>query len=193
MRKTSVYSKSGCTTCKRRRKKCDERKPVCSSCLRLNLVCNYTSDKGQSGETRGLVTLGVHELYQSPNIGRSLPQLHFRNPEEAQALWSAPASSVAFFAPGCRLAVEDLSVMWQLMWQEDLPRNAMIACFTHFRGRPGNFGNTDCVAYGRALRELYRKSCKESLTNEDILILLTGINFLGLIDVCACLLHVRTS
>lgn len=34
-------SRNGCFMCKRRKKKCDEKKPVCSTCRRLNIQCSY--------------------------------------------------------------------------------------------------------------------------------------------------------
>lgn len=36
-------SKSGCLTCRYRRKKCDERKPNCSSCARSEVKCDWPS------------------------------------------------------------------------------------------------------------------------------------------------------
>ncbi|KAL7664983.1 Zn(2)-C6 fungal-type domain-containing protein [[Candida] zeylanoides] len=35
-------SRNGCSTCKRRRIKCDEHKPTCMKCQHLGLVCGYT-------------------------------------------------------------------------------------------------------------------------------------------------------
>ncbi|CCD22730.1 Lys14p NDAI_0A05750 [Naumovozyma dairenensis CBS 421] len=35
------YSRNGCTECKRRRMKCDETKPICWQCARLNRECVY--------------------------------------------------------------------------------------------------------------------------------------------------------
>ena len=40
-RKTHVKSRSGCDSCKRRRKKCDERLPICSCCFEQGLSCRY--------------------------------------------------------------------------------------------------------------------------------------------------------
>ncbi|KAL4997215.1 fungal-specific transcription factor domain-containing protein [Aspergillus recurvatus] len=38
------WSRSGCLTCKRRRKRCDEAKPNCHNCTRLGLICEgYSS------------------------------------------------------------------------------------------------------------------------------------------------------
>lgn len=37
----SKRSKSGCLNCKKRKKKCDEIKPICTGCLNRNLVCEY--------------------------------------------------------------------------------------------------------------------------------------------------------
>lgn len=34
-------SRNGCFTCKQRKKKCDEVKPVCGHCKRLGFICNY--------------------------------------------------------------------------------------------------------------------------------------------------------
>lgn len=40
-RRTHAKSRLGCFTCKRRRVKCNEGRPVCSSCRRLGLRCEY--------------------------------------------------------------------------------------------------------------------------------------------------------
>ena len=40
---TIKRDKSGCLTCKQRRKKCDEVKPKCADCRRLNLTCSWPS------------------------------------------------------------------------------------------------------------------------------------------------------
>ncbi|KAG0687263.1 hypothetical protein C6P40_002576 [Pichia californica] len=34
-------SKSGCINCRKRKKKCDEIKPICTGCLNRNIVCEY--------------------------------------------------------------------------------------------------------------------------------------------------------
>lgn len=41
--KKRKYSREGCEECKRRKMKCDEGKPYCYNCSRLNKVCNYKS------------------------------------------------------------------------------------------------------------------------------------------------------
>lgn len=41
-RKGKGRSRGGCVTCKQRRKKCDENRPVCGACSRLDLRCQYT-------------------------------------------------------------------------------------------------------------------------------------------------------
>ncbi|KAL2858716.1 fungal-specific transcription factor domain-containing protein [Aspergillus pseudodeflectus] len=38
-REGAKWTRSGCLTCKRRRKRCDEAKPSCQSCMRLGLAC----------------------------------------------------------------------------------------------------------------------------------------------------------
>ncbi|KAH7325562.1 fungal-specific transcription factor domain-containing protein [Stachybotrys elegans] len=40
-----MKSSNGCANCRRRRKKCDERRPICGDCARLNLHCLPRSDQ----------------------------------------------------------------------------------------------------------------------------------------------------
>jgi hypothetical protein len=40
-RRSHVKSKLGCSTCKNRRVKCNEARPVCAQCSRLGLECTY--------------------------------------------------------------------------------------------------------------------------------------------------------
>ncbi|KAL3463443.1 fungal-specific transcription factor domain-containing protein [Aspergillus heterothallicus] len=41
----SIRSFDGCWTCRLRRKKCDERRPVCVTCATLHITCHYSRDK----------------------------------------------------------------------------------------------------------------------------------------------------
>lgn len=47
--KKTFRSTTGCLSCKRRKKKCDETKPICGACNRLNLDCVYKSCNSNSG------------------------------------------------------------------------------------------------------------------------------------------------
>lgn len=60
-RRCDKRSRNGCLTCKKRRVKCDEHRPKCTNCLRLNLPCSY-----------GLVLLWEDEaLAKGISFGRS--------------------------------------------------------------------------------------------------------------------------
>lgn len=41
-RKYHLKSRNGCLTCKKRRVKCDETRPLCTKCTNMKLVCGYT-------------------------------------------------------------------------------------------------------------------------------------------------------
>ncbi|KAJ5106648.1 hypothetical protein N7456_003323 [Penicillium angulare] len=43
-------SRSGCLSCRRRKKKCDEKKPICTACLRNNLGCVWPDPNTQDGQ-----------------------------------------------------------------------------------------------------------------------------------------------
>ena len=42
---STIRSSNGCWTCRLRRKKCDERHPVCDACASLRVTCYYNQDK----------------------------------------------------------------------------------------------------------------------------------------------------
>ncbi|KAG7196190.1 uncharacterized protein KQ657_000202 [Scheffersomyces spartinae] len=43
-RKFHLKSRSGCSTCKKRRVKCDETKPICKRCEKTKIACGYTTE-----------------------------------------------------------------------------------------------------------------------------------------------------
>lgn len=63
-------SKTGCLTCRKRKKKCDEMKPECNNCIKNSVVCEGYSEKvlWQPGKQSRQSAL-------ASSIGRSLPTL----------------------------------------------------------------------------------------------------------------------
>lgn len=55
-RKFHLKSKNGCLTCKRRRIKCDETKPICKKCQNMNLECGYIQDKDKEDPVSKMAT-----------------------------------------------------------------------------------------------------------------------------------------
>lgn len=51
-RKSHTKSRNGCDHCKRRKKKCDQMKPICSGCSKLGLNCHYVESTGSSEVSR---------------------------------------------------------------------------------------------------------------------------------------------
>ncbi|KAE8313960.1 fungal-specific transcription factor domain-containing protein [Aspergillus transmontanensis] len=64
MGKVSTRSRTGCLTCRRRKKKCDERHPVCSGCDRNRLPCEWVSNDlvPRTRRPRGRRQLAVTQL-----------------------------------------------------------------------------------------------------------------------------------
>src|ERR1700712_5507928 len=42
---STTRTSNGCWTCRLRRKKCDEKPPVCDACAALHITCHYGQDK----------------------------------------------------------------------------------------------------------------------------------------------------
>ena len=66
-RKFHKKSRNGCSTCKKRRVKCDETRPVCNKCSNLKLSCGYVMDPDQPPEKKPCVS-------KSPELSPGPPQ-----------------------------------------------------------------------------------------------------------------------
>ncbi|EMG45583.1 hypothetical protein G210_4235 [Candida maltosa Xu316] len=66
-------SKSGCLTCRRRKKKCDESKPVCKDCSRLHRECVWPSDKDQNHEISSSIAIDTKETRKNKSNKISKP------------------------------------------------------------------------------------------------------------------------
>lgn len=67
-RKFAPRSRTGCLTCRARRKRCDSRRPQCENCTRLNLSCEWQAQ-------RKLVQDAISNLNSSPEseVSESVP------------------------------------------------------------------------------------------------------------------------
>ncbi|KNG91367.1 Zn(II)2Cys6 transcription factor [Aspergillus nomiae NRRL 13137] len=74
MGNVSTRSRTGCLTCRRRKKKCDERHPICSGCNRNQLPCEWVSNELVSKTRRPrcrrqlAVTQLPHEAQKMVNV-----------------------------------------------------------------------------------------------------------------------------
>lgn len=50
VRRSNQRSKDGCNTCRKRRVRCNQQRPKCSHCTRLNLDCSWKSKATQDGD-----------------------------------------------------------------------------------------------------------------------------------------------
>lgn len=99
-RKGHIKSRLGCFSCKRRRVKCNELRPSCTSCHRLGLRCEYPSQglgsPAEAGNARAVTAP------QSPLSGLNLEDLRFYHqfltvgfptiPLKASAAWNQAAA-----------------------------------------------------------------------------------------------------
>lgn len=71
--------RTGCLTCRGRKKKCDERKPVCTGCSRNHLTCRWPADRTQprQGQAEHLHRNSTDgDADQSLSVGGSISHLH---------------------------------------------------------------------------------------------------------------------
>ncbi|KAH7160353.1 fungal-specific transcription factor domain-containing protein [Dactylonectria estremocensis] len=78
-------SRSGCSTCRRRKRRCDEAKPVCVSCLRLKSDCVYPTLGSSSNPLKFVVaTSPSHYFIPVEEQARKLGFLHLSSHELAR-------------------------------------------------------------------------------------------------------------
>ena len=98
-------SRSGCLSCRRRKKKCDEEKPICTACLRNNLACVWPGPSTQ-GEAASRLQMLDHPVTESGAWTASV---------DAHPNWPnrrIPLSPPFFVLPGSVLSVSET---WKLL------------------------------------------------------------------------------
>ncbi|KAG0645813.1 Maltose transacetylase [Hyphodiscus hymeniophilus] len=82
-RNFSNRTKTGCMTCRRRKKKCDETRPECNNCLRGGFVCSGYQQRGQWPKTEQKqppIPLQSKTDYEAPGYSQSSYQPHSMAP-----------------------------------------------------------------------------------------------------------------
>ncbi|ODV89829.1 hypothetical protein CANCADRAFT_144508 [Tortispora caseinolytica NRRL Y-17796] len=90
------HSKFGCYFCKKRRKKCDEMKPTCSSCLKRSIECVYPENVPSSN-----TKAGVRKTRKSGSAANKHNPTALTNHRERTAIgdiWALATTSTLSFA-----------------------------------------------------------------------------------------------
>ncbi|KAF8597737.1 hypothetical protein BDV93DRAFT_358496 [Ceratobasidium sp. AG-I] len=106
MTSTRVRSKTGCLTCKNRRKKCDEKHPICDRCVRAGIECLGYSylDLPKEKSVRPRTKATPHALSRS-SLGPASPSR-----PQPQTLPTPATASPYPFLPATPSAWNDLSL-----------------------------------------------------------------------------------
>jgi hypothetical protein len=73
---STTRSSNGCWTCRLRRKKCDEKHPVCDTCAALHITCHYNQDKPEWMDG------GVRQEEMAEQLKREVKEKTHRRREE---------------------------------------------------------------------------------------------------------------
>ncbi|KAL3445709.1 fungal-specific transcription factor domain-containing protein [Aspergillus insuetus] len=88
-REGAKWTRSGCLTCKRRRKRCDEAKPSCRSCMRLGLACE------------GYGSMWAAPLCPTAHVFKQTEPSMKRRPSRSPAPSVSSTKSPGQTSPGC--------------------------------------------------------------------------------------------
>lgn len=130
-RESTSKVRTGCSTCKARRVKCDEAKPVCQRCSIGGRTCNYSSTKTLPTHRQHVITIyvpptahaPVHSLCRQPSAFAHDAGLDFFHHHIASSLngqlghgsgfWGRLVLQLAHIEPCIRHAVAAVSVVHQ--------------------------------------------------------------------------------
>jgi len=79
-------SKSGCLTCRRKKIKCDERKPVCQRCTHSQLDCTWPPAAPPSKKARRRISIAPKIDVEPPTAPLTDPSSSLQVPESSQVL-----------------------------------------------------------------------------------------------------------
>lgn len=85
-RASAPKSRNGCLTCKKRRVKCDEKKPKCNACIKSRRLCQWKPSKEELKKSHEILPKDMSRLIQiRPRISQALP---FIDAREAYYFWA---------------------------------------------------------------------------------------------------------
>lgn len=76
-RHKTTRSRNGCLNCRKRKKKCDEIKPICTGCLKRHLVCIYKDPKSKKGgvKKKSYSKVKRHVSFDDKEICMDIPNI----------------------------------------------------------------------------------------------------------------------
>lgn len=106
-RRPHSKSRHGCTTCKRRRVKCDETHPICKNCQHLDLQCSYTSVPTPASQPVGTPNVMDIRLFHhfTTVVSRTITDAGIPSNE----IWNTEIPNMAFDHPCLMSAILALS------------------------------------------------------------------------------------
>ncbi|RDW79094.1 Zn(II)2Cys6 transcription factor domain-containing protein [Aspergillus mulundensis] len=143
-RKSHRKSRLGCGNCKRRRVKCDEKRPECSNCQRHSVSCDYASEDGSSSRELSSPYDSTPEQQRDDSLTFiSSSQADFRPPKRRHARRTVPPAedleppvsqtSTAVANKPFDFSAADMAVFHHLMSSKDLGGSNQMAISQYTR------------------------------------------------------------
>lgn len=143
-----LKTSTGCQRCRIRRKKCDERRPVCSQCYRLNLSCTWLSadkislQKAESASNKTTLIRPLRDIeinlvpssrHQTAAIGKSLGEgyLPFQDQVHFDLTVQSSASLRELISQTANPEFKDTSFLITMALQNNWLRDALASFTAH--------------------------------------------------------------
>ena len=147
---STIGSSNGCWTCRLRRKKCDERHPLCDACSALHITCHYGQDRPEWMDG------GVRQEEMAERLKREVKEnAHRRRGERAVHI------------PGDQISVAEAATGELVVLPERLPRDLTTPMCDLLKATPDvhNDGIEPC---SKASTILLQRGADCTLTRKDV-------------------------
>lgn len=183
MRTGALRSKTGCLTCVTRRKKCDERRPICGDCHRLGLKCVSRKDVKSRDERRRIATSPESTCLRAQDWTLSDGYEPFHT--EAERMLSIKCSSVlgSFVSQMAGEQYRDLTFLTNAAIQDAWVRQAAVAFSAAFQLTDHRSKNEICLRNYHACTQNIRKHLSGTSSSWEANYLIISLTLLGILEV----------
>lgn len=183
-----LRSKTGCWTCRLRRKKCDEQRPICAACAQLGLGsrCTFPEGAARPDRKKCLTTLGTFDIRLPAKDDQALPLFRHVTSRDIEVIGGIPQMVSSFYVPMASQELKGCGDSMRLILFDELVRDSVIMCFSPFA-----FPQTSAMvsSNGKVLKRVLIQLRSllprvSGLDHPTILCLSMAVNFVGLTEVC---------
>ncbi|KUJ08534.1 uncharacterized protein LY89DRAFT_332794 [Mollisia scopiformis] len=127
MPRNELRSKTGCMSCRRRKKKCDEKRPACGGCSRSFLTCQWPTEEQNALDRRYRKGLN-HPSAKSQEVKLQETAIGFKWDESALLAYFGNTVAPSYIQKGSHPHFHSMDSVFSLVEKHDTAKHAIMNC-----------------------------------------------------------------